>query len=139
MWDYEKQLLIEGRELGKTAYLLARSAGQEETWPYRTRMTRFPIGDGDKIRLRLLAGTSALNSTLHHWRGERLQFCPFECCHNDEADEDVSHFCLSCPGYDGLCTAFLEVSEGIARAGATRVDVMSFSRVWRRPINFYSC
>ena len=112
MWDNEKQLLIEGGELGKTAYLLARSAGQEETWPYRTRMTRFPIGDGDKIRLRLLAGTSALNSTLHHWREERLQFCPFERCHNDEADEDVSHFCLNCPGYDGLRTAFL---EGIQR------------------------
>jgi hypothetical protein len=63
-------------------------------------MPRFPVTrlvncGGDQIRLRLLAGTSALNQTLSKF-SDRDSKCPFEVC--DGAIETPEHFLLHCKG-----------------------------------------
>jgi hypothetical protein len=95
MWSRERTALrLVGYE--KTASLLAKVA--ELQWPYRIRMTRFPLGDANQIRMRLLSGTSGLNSTLSHFR-DRDPYCPWEECHDKKVKETVQHFCLDCPAY----------------------------------------
>jgi hypothetical protein len=109
MWEQERQALVEVGRPGKTAHLLARVAENEkEQWPYRLRMFKSPTGEGDKIRLRLLSGTSGLNSTLHRFREERASYCPWEACHDGKVSETIGHFCLDCPQYSRLRDDFRE-------------------------------
>ena len=72
------------------------------------RMPRFPLTrraswGPDSIRLRLLAGTSALNATLCKY-ADRGPACPFESC--DGGTEDPVHFLLHCKALDDLRTTF---------------------------------
>ena len=72
-------------------------------------MPRFPLTKRacwgpDKIRLRLLAGTSALNATLSKF-ADRSPTCPFESC---DTVEDQTHFLLHCKEMDGLRKEFLD-------------------------------
>lgn len=68
------------------------------------RMPRFPLTrvanhGADQIRLRLLSGTSALNSTLSRWT-VRGSSCPFAPCGSTDGNskEDALHFLLHCGG-----------------------------------------
>ena len=54
-------------------------------------ITRAPNRGQNQIRLRLLCGTSALNSTTSHWT-DRTAKCPFGC----DSKEDALHFLLDC-------------------------------------------
>jgi hypothetical protein len=126
MWQQEWQRLLGVGRRGKTAHLLARAAEGVEYWPYRLRMLGSSIGEGDKIRLRLLSGTSGLNSTLHHWREERASSCPWADCHNDEAKETVHHFCLECPHYHKLREPFREGLRDDCRCWPPKVSCSDF-------------
>ena len=73
------------------------------------RMPRFPLTrkaakGPDQVRLRLLAGTSALNATLSKF-ADRPATCPFGSC--SEGAEDATHFLLHCKELDGLRSIFL--------------------------------
>ena len=105
-WNQEKSDLIAAGGQNKAADLLARFADTTTEWPYRTRITRFPVGEADKVRLRLLVGTSGLNSTLGYFREEREVYCPWPACHQNQVRESTAHFCLDCPSYAELRRQF---------------------------------
>jgi hypothetical protein len=76
------------------------------------RLPRFPLTraanhGADQIRLRLLSGTSALNSTLCKWTN-RESTCPFGTCHAPDGTckEDTQHFLLHCKGVEELRTQY---------------------------------
>ena len=93
-WDSERvSMMEEARRRGSTITLIARSL-TEQTWPHQIRMTRQRASAPNLIRMRLLTGTSGLNSTLSKYRDRDLN-CPFGC----ECEESVEHFLLHCPGY----------------------------------------
>jgi hypothetical protein len=48
----------------------------------------------NQVRLRLLSGTSSLNTTVRHWMKDR-KHCPMGCA----TDEDATHFLVQCPAY----------------------------------------
>jgi hypothetical protein len=66
-------------------------------------LTRRPCRGPDAIRLRLLAGTSALNATLSKY-ADRDPTCPFDSC--DGGTEDPVHFLLHCKALDNLRKTF---------------------------------
>jgi hypothetical protein len=75
-------------------------------------LPRFPITKlanhgPDQIRLRLLSGTSALNSKLTKWT-DRASSCPFNNCHASDGTckEDAQHFLLHCRGVKELRTQY---------------------------------
>jgi hypothetical protein len=84
------------------------------------------IGKGDNIRLRLLSGTSGLNSTLHHWREERASYCPWADCHNDKAKKTVHYFCLECPHCHKLRERFREGLRDDCRCWPPKVSYSDF-------------
>ena len=74
-----------------------------------SRMPRFPLTrraswGPDTIRLRLLAGTSALNATLSKYAG-RKPTCPFDSCVGGETEDPV-HFLLHCKALGDLRATF---------------------------------
>lgn len=79
-----------------TLRLVARATkGTSELpkWP----ITRKPNAGPTQIRMRMLAGTSALHATLSKFRSRESR-CPWNC----EEDEDPAHFYLHCKGTKDL-------------------------------------
>ena len=66
-------------------------------------LTRAPNRGQNQIRLRLLCGTSALNSTLAHFN-PRKDKCPHGC----DAAEDAAHFLLRCGTTENLRSDYKE-------------------------------
>ena len=62
----------------------------------------------NQVRLRLLSGTSSLNTTVRHWMKDR-KHCPMGCA----TDEDATHFLVKCPAYR---VAREEFVRGLAEA-----------------------
>ena len=81
-----------------TLRLMARAIkGTSELpkWP----ITKKPNAGPTQIRMRMLTGTSALNTTLSKYRS-RETCCPWEC----KETEDTAHFYLRCKGTKDLRT-----------------------------------
>jgi hypothetical protein len=70
----------------------------------RFPLTKLANHGPDQIRLRLLSGTSALNSKLTKWK-DRAPSCPFDNCHGT-CKEDAQHFLLHCRGVKELRTQY---------------------------------
>jgi len=99
------------KERGPTLALMQRAVKHpelQEAGEDIDRMPRFPLTrvanhGPNQIRLRLLSGTSALNSTLNKWT-ERKSTCPFDSCVGGK--EDATHFLLHCEGVAELRTHY---------------------------------
>jgi hypothetical protein len=96
MWEHEANTMSElGNDARSTVRLLARGL-KKAPWPYKIRLTSFPNKGANQIRLRLLAGTSALHSTLHKYsHADRSAECPHPGCTELET---TTHF-FSCSAY----------------------------------------
>ena len=87
-----------------TVKLMRRAIEKEDSRMPRFPLTRRASWGPDTIRLRLLAGTSALNATLSKYAG-RKPTCPFESCVGGETEDPV-HFLLHCKALDDLRATF---------------------------------
>jgi hypothetical protein len=81
----------------------------------RLPITGLPNIGGDQIRIRLLGGTAALNTTLSHFR-DRTAVCL--CC-EDQLREDVLHFLLYCEKYNDERMRFLSDMRDSCTCGPT--------------------
>ena len=84
---------------GATLTLLRRAMSDDDVKVPRFPLTKRANHGPDQIRLRLLAGTSALNRTMCKWDSTRTQLCPFDSCAEPGA-EDAIHLLTRCRGLD---------------------------------------
>ncbi len=95
MWKTEAEGMSKaGEQARSTIQLMARGL-RGVKWPYKIRLSRYPNKGANQVRLRCLAGTSALHSTLGKYR-DRPTMCPHSGCSEDES---TVHFCSTCPAY----------------------------------------
>ena len=91
------QLLDPGA--GTTLELLQRACTEQDaTAVPKFPLTRLPNKGPNQIRVRFLAGTSALNGTLSKWNEDRIPCCPWMARCTSTAREDAIHFLLHCEG-----------------------------------------
>jgi len=112
-WAITSTLTKFRRERGSTLAIMQRAVKPNGAEEDIDRMPRFPLTRAanygtDQIRLRLLSGTSALNSTLSKWKKDRESACPFGTCHAPDGTcrEDAQHFLLHCKGVAELRTQY---------------------------------
>ena len=100
MWQQELKGLHESaaKERSSIALLSRGLTGQE--LPFRPPLDA--TSPADKIRLRLLVGTNALNKKMCKIRTDRMANCPGGC----DVEEDEEHFLLDCPEYKEARTRF---------------------------------
>ena len=103
-WKLATKALSERRNLADTVgsgrstlRTLLRSVTEDAEALPRFPLTRLPNLGGDQIRLRLLAGMSALNVCMYRWQRGRSNRCPHEGCEDVETTE---HFLLHCSRYE---------------------------------------
>ena len=88
-----------GRRQGSTLDLLRRGVIKDGDRLPSFPLTRKANRGANQTRLRLLAGTSALNGTMHKYRQGKSAGCPFASC--DGPTENPIHFLLHCKGLEG--------------------------------------
>jgi hypothetical protein len=108
LWKRRTQQWLQRQELDEiasnanaarsTLRLVARATRETSELP-KWPITRKPNAGATQIRMRMLAGTSALNVTLSKFR-DRNPCCPWEC----KGIEDPAHFYLHCEGTQDLRT-----------------------------------
>jgi hypothetical protein len=101
--SYTKNLFLKTRGMS-TIKLMRRACEKEHDRMPRFPLTRRACWGPDKIRFRLLAGMSSLNTTMSKVDG-RLPTCPFDSC--GKGVEDTIHFLLHCKKLDSLRGEFL--------------------------------
>jgi hypothetical protein len=100
-WTHERALVLMTTDRkGSTLQLLRRAVGPDDVEVPRFPLTKLANFGADQIRLRLLAGTSALNGTMCKWESRgRDSHCPFDDC---DGVEDAIHLLTRCRGLDAL-------------------------------------
>ena len=91
--------------VGSTIDLMRRAVNKDDTQMPLFPLVRRANWGPDQIRLRLLAGTSALNATLARY-ADKASACPFDSCNGEL--EDTLHFLLHCKELESLRATFRE-------------------------------
>ena len=102
-WALSFNLSMVQKARGPTTKLMLHAIEEGDRRMPRFPLTRRASWGPDQVRLRLLAGTSALNATLSKY-ADKASTCPFDSCGGEV--EDTIHFLLHCKELAGLRANF---------------------------------